>query len=48
MTPDELAVEARACAKCAGYERAFAVSILFHRQRDWSQSSLARAIDALT
>jgi hypothetical protein len=47
MTPDELAEEARHCAKSAGYERAFANAALFQRQRDWSLASLARAIDEL-
>jgi hypothetical protein len=47
MTPDELADEARHCAKNAGYERAFANAALFQRRRDWSPASLARAIDEL-
>jgi hypothetical protein len=47
MLPDELAAEARACAKSAGYERSFADALLFRRRRDWSQALLARAIDDL-
>ena len=47
MTPDELAEEARHCARSAGYERAFANAALFQRRRDWSPVSLARAIDEL-
>ena len=47
MTPDELADEARNCAKGAGYERTFADSMLFQQLRDWSQIALARAIDDL-
>ncbi len=47
MTPDELADEARNCAKGAGYERAFPEAALFHQPRDWSQLSLSRAIDDL-
>jgi hypothetical protein len=47
MTADELAEEARQCAKSAGYERAFSNAALFQRQRDWSLPALARAIDEL-
>jgi hypothetical protein len=47
MTPDELADEARNCAKGAGYERAFSDAALFRQLRDWSQLSLSRAIDDL-
>lgn len=47
MTPDELAEEARHCARSAGYERAFANAALFQRRCDWSPASLARAIDEL-
>ena len=47
LTTDELAVEARNCAMGAGYERTFASALLFLRRRDWSQASLARAIDDL-
>jgi hypothetical protein len=47
LTADELAVEARHCAKAAGYERTFASALLFLRPGAWSRASLARAIDDL-
>jgi hypothetical protein len=47
MTPDELAAEARDCAKGAAYDRLFPDAALFRQQRDWSQSALARALDEL-
>lgn len=47
MTPDELAAEARDRAKGAAYDRLFPDAALFRRQRDWSQSALARALDEL-
>jgi hypothetical protein len=46
MTLDELAAEARECAKWAGYDQSFRDSALFHR-RDWSQSSLTQTLDDL-
>jgi len=47
MTPDELATEAREYAKWAGYDRTFGDSAIFRQARDWSQRSLARAIEDL-
>ncbi len=47
MTPDELAAEARDCAKVAAYDRLFPDAALFRQQRDWSQTALARALDEL-
>jgi hypothetical protein len=47
MTPDELAAEAREYAKWSGYDRSFGDSALFRQPRDWSQRSLARAIEDL-
>jgi hypothetical protein len=47
LTIDQLAAEARNCAKGAGYERTFPHALLFLRHRDWSQACLARAIDDL-
>jgi hypothetical protein len=47
MTPDELAAEARECAKWAGYDQTFGDSAVFRQPRDWSQSSLARALEDL-
>ena len=47
MTPDELASEARECARGAAYDRLFPDAALFRQQRDWSQSALARALDEL-
>ena len=47
MTPDELAAEARDCAKGAAYDRLFPDAALFRQHRDWSQSALARALDEL-
>jgi hypothetical protein len=46
MAPGELAAEARECAKWAGYEQSFRDAALF-QPRDWSQSSLAGALEEL-